>query len=218
MTTLKYNLPCFHKWSSEVHFHTRCAIPGAHMVTLKGKHLQLLRFPNGTYINQGKMDGASNVGLWRAMNLGAPSFIHCIQFLIWGWGSVGGALPEDSPSQSVLSIHDTNRVASAFPNCPPSQVTESRGRDDVQRNLAWDVQMLGPISVFLSDAERQTHHVCGKRYVLGQFLSGGRIQGSSARQISLMLPLPPYLLDFRGVWIFALPFLPQNLCVLFWWL
>lgn len=58
--------------------HTGSAIPRAHTVALTGKHLQLLRSPNGTYINQGKMEGASNVGPWRALNLKSSSFIHCI--------------------------------------------------------------------------------------------------------------------------------------------
>lgn len=44
-------------------FYTTSAIPRAHRVARKGKHLQWLRSPNGTCIKQGKMDGASDVGL-----------------------------------------------------------------------------------------------------------------------------------------------------------
>lgn len=204
-------------------FHTRSAIPRAYMVAQKGKHLQLPRSPNGTYINKGKMDSASNMGPWLSINVRAPSFIHCIQSLIWGWGSVEEALPEDIPSQSVLFVHDTNQMVSAF---APLQKTESGHENDVQRNFTWDMQMLGPIPVFSCLIQNGRHHhchLCGKTYGLGWFFSGSGIRGSSARQISLMLPLYPiparlYGVSSSDVWIFAFPLLPQNLCIPFWWL
>lgn len=143
--------------------HTGSAIPRAHTVALKGKRLQLLRSPNGTYINQGKMEGASNVGPWRALNLEVP--VSFIASSPWFGGRVhfGGGT---SWGMSSLSMTPTKW------HLPPPPHP-----NDWEWGWGWCLEKscmgcadAGAYPCFLvSDAECQTPHLCGRGVYWGGF-------------------------------------------------
>lgn len=183
------------------------------MVHLEGKHLQLLRSPNGTHISQGKVDSVSKVGPWPTASLRVLSSVHCLYYWIWS----GGHFLRTLHPICLLSLwHQPGGV-----HPPPLAMEWLRMAMGLMSGEILQMLMGQPIFFYLVQSGRHSIFAVGELYQ-GIFLLE-RDSGWFWKTDIINAPSSPVSSRAYGIpssdgWSFPLPSLPQSLCVPFQWL